>query len=335
MSVRAGGHRRCPRLEPGRRTRSPDVQLIWCNHSRRTREVRSWAESRSSGRRVRSRQAESHRRRCRLACLFRGLQGAPKSLGEPTGQYGCPDRGRGAGNASQQGSIPARFLLACSPGDVLRRAECAPLLIALVGATAYYAAARLAANQFSREAWFETAGLLLIMGLAVAVLYFAEGSEIAVTTVLDRDEDELGLTDSTKSRLRKLRDSVNDFVSGRQFIVVVVVVLFAGLCEEFAKNAPKPPASWHASFLFTDGVVKTYGFAFPILIALWLSQLFSKFVAQRRPVTFLQSPTTQKLLVAGVWLGRTVMVGFVSTRLVRFFLRNKADDARSPSRVKL
>jgi hypothetical protein len=204
----------------------------------------------------------------------------------------------------------------------------------LLVATVCYGGARLAAGAYSREAWFETSGFVLLIVLAVVVLYFAEGSEIAVTTVLDRDEGELILSEEAKSALADLRRYDKDFVSGRQFIVVVIVVLFAALCEQYADAAaPKWPIF---SVFFISGVVKAYGFAFPILTALWLSQLFAKFVAQKRPATFVQSAFTRYVIIQpSLWLGRTVMVGLISHGLTGIALRRKADDPRAPSRVKL
>ncbi len=213
------------------------------------------------------------------------------------------------------------------------------LFLYLMSATVVYAGVRLAAGGFSRTAWFDTAGAFVWMVGFIVLLYFAEGSEIAVTTIVDRNEDELVLSSSAKALLRRLNDNINDFVSGRQFIVIVLVVLFAAFCEDFvrysaelAKTAVIPP-HWLVAAFFSPIPVKFYAFGFPILTALWLSQLYSKFVAQRRPVTFFQD--ARRIIAPSLWLGRTVMVGFVSTKLAAYALRGKPEDARTPSRSKM
>jgi hypothetical protein len=166
------------------------------------------------------------------------------------------------------------------------------VLFLMVFTTLVYALARMDAGKYTPESLFVTLGLLVLIAIFVFCLYFAEGSEIAVTTVLDRDEDELDLG-AASGKLQELRDGTDHFVSGRQFIVVVLVVVFAAFCEAFARNSPTAPTSWHISWLFTPLAINLYAFAFPILTALWLSQLYSKFVAQRRPATFFRTAQAQ------------------------------------------
>jgi len=208
--------------------------------------------------------------------------------------------------------------------------------LALILATAVYTAARILSDH-SAISIFITLGLLALIALFVAALYFSEGCEIAATTLLDRDEDELDLGNTVRV-LGDLRDNIQEFVSGRQLIVLILVIGFAAFCEAFATNAPHAQmlaTDWRTSWLFDDVAINIYAFVFPILTALWLSQLLSKFIATRRPATFFRSPFAQIIVRFGIWIGRTLRVGDVSVVLSEQVLKNRPDDARTASRKKL
>lgn len=206
------------------------------------------------------------------------------------------------------------------------------LLGLLIGATLLYAASRLYAGGFSTESWSVTGALLLLIATFIIVLYYAEGAEIAVTTIVGLEDERV--SGSATEVLAQLRDDTGDFVSGRQFIVVALVVLFTGFCEAYASSAPDAPASWRVTSFFSPIAKHIYASAFPIITALWLSQLFSKYVAHHRPTTFFHDPLAQLIVRPSIWLGRTLLLGHVSVWLTKQSLAGKKDDLRVSSRGK-
>jgi len=208
------------------------------------------------------------------------------------------------------------------------------IILLLGGMTLIYACVGLVNNLTAVQAFSAIAALGFFAFFLVA-LYFAEGSEIAATTVLERDEDELDLGNAANA-LPELRRHADEFISGRQLIVVVLVIVFAAYCEQLSNNAQQPSGTPAVlSWVFLDPVKHAYGYVCPILAALWVSQLYSKFVAQRRPAAFFRSPAAQFVFALSIRLGRFFRVGDVSTLFSELALVRKPDDARTASRAKL
>ena len=216
------------------------------------------------------------------------------------------------------------------------------LVLALVAMTIAYAAARLLIDRSLGQV-FATLGLIGLICLWIVALYFAEGCEIAVFTVLDRDEDEQELG-GTASLLADLREHIDEFLSGRQLVVLILVIVFAAMCEAFAHDAsqaaaklgPATPLAYpYISWAFNPLLVNAYSYVFPILTALWLSQLFSKFIAQHRPATFFRAPLAQFAVRLSIALGKNLRVGDVSVLLSERILKKRKEEPRIASRSRL
>ena len=166
-------------------------------------------------------------------------------------------------------------------------------------------------------------------------LRIAEGAEIAVTMVLDRDDEQLA---SHAVRLdlksvRQLRSQLDEFVAGRQFLVVVMVVSLQVMClfleraGTSAVGAPGEPQWLNIVLRFDERGL--YAFWFPIVAVLVNAQLPSKFAAQQHPMRYFSDDLTQLVIRASILVGSILGLG----ALVKRF--GTVEAPAEPSRLQL
>ncbi|HWT06854.1 MAG TPA: hypothetical protein VN224_13915 [Xanthomonadales bacterium] len=163
-------------------------------------------------------------------------------------------------------------------------------------------------------------GVVALVGfiLLICILYFAEGAEIAVTTILDRDEDQIPV--EHHERIRRLRSRHGDFLTGRQLIVVLMVLLLGSICDWLAtrtvdlvyQDSLIPGTSqipdWIRNIV-SFPPINLYAYLFPAFSVLLFAQLYSKFVIHRRPQRFFASYWTQAVIWRSVPIGKIVRFG--------------------------
>jgi hypothetical protein len=121
--------------------------------------------------------------------------------------------------------------------------------------------------------------LWYIMGFGVAmwVLFFGEGTEIAYTNLHDKDAEQVPI-DLQKSFARLVKSEQVRFISGRQLLVVFAIVGMTLLCElvsnvEVIANVKWPSEKDIATLAFYR---HAFSLLFPAFFAFWFAQLPSK-----------------------------------------------------------
>jgi hypothetical protein len=175
----------------------------------------------------------------------------------------------------------------------------------------------------------------IVIVVLLLALRIAEGSEIAVTMVLNRDDEQLaahpvGLNLKT---VANLRENVDDFVSGRQ-LLVAIIVLAVGLTCTLLERAGTTTAGIAAEPMWLNGFLvldrpEAYAFWFPIVAVLVFAQLPSKFAAQQHPMSFFAEGSTQFIIALSSNLARYLGLGSLMRRFAA------PEEAPEPSRLQL
>jgi hypothetical protein len=164
----------------------------------------------------------------------------------------------------------------------------------------------------------------VLIFVLLAVLYFAEGAEIAVTRLLDRDDEQLEtVTGIDMHRIRWVRKEHENFATGRQIIVVLCVIALTVTCGALAEDSKRAitteSAQHHGSLREPSWMVPiakatfadAYVLLFPALGVLVAAQIPSKSRAQRRPIRSWLSGFTQFMIALSIVVGRLSLIGFV------------------------
>jgi len=204
------------------------------------------------------------------------------------------------------------------------------LFLVGVGLAIVYALAPVLYQRSLNGVFYAIVIVVLLLALRVA-----EGSEIAVTMVLDRDDEQLaahpvGLNLNT---VANLRENLDDFVSGRQLLVAILVLALGLACTLLervgmatAGMAVEP--AWLNSLLGFDHP-EAYAFWFPIVAVLVFAQLPSKFAAQQHPMGFFAERSTQFVIALSSNLAHYLGLGSLMKRFAA------PEEAPEPSRLQL
>jgi hypothetical protein len=172
--------------------------------------------------------------------------------------------------------------------------------------------------------------LALLVGLRAA-----EGAEVAANTILDRDDEQLERHPIRVdiSGVQKLRTQRTEFVTGRQFLVTLLVLglgLVCFLLEQTGSDASGyyTEPQWLNAFLKFDQA-ELYAFWFPVVAALVFAQLPSKIAAERRPMHVYANWLTQFVIRTSCWIGRTLGLALMVES------GGTAEDDAEPSRLQL
>lgn len=179
----------------------------------------------------------------------------------------------------------------------------------------------------------------VLFAIVVVVLLFAlrvaEGAEIAVTMILDRDDEQLAghAVSVDMGCVKSLRTSLDDFVTGRQLLVVTLVLVLGLVCT-LLERAGFEAADQQGEPLWLSAILKwdrpeAYAFWFPVVAVLVFAQLPSKFAAQQRPMRFFSNPFTQLLITLSSGIGRGLGLGLLMNQL------GAPEGPAEPSRLQL
>ena len=179
----------------------------------------------------------------------------------------------------------------------------------------------------------------VLYAVVIVVLLFAlriaEGAEIAVTMVLNRDDEQITRHPVRVdiSAVANLRKGLDDFVTGRQLLVAVLVLALGLLCTLLERTGAaaagqKGEPEWLNSLLAFDRP-EVYAFWFPVVAVLVFAQLPSKFAAQRRPMRFFADGLTQLVVRISSTIGGVLRLG----SLIRGFAT--PEEPAEPSRLQL
>jgi len=182
----------------------------------------------------------------------------------------------------------------------------------------------------------------LVIAVLVFILYYAEGAELAVTKILDRDEDQI--PERQHERVRWLREHNDDFLTGRQLFVVLAVLLLGLICDWLYRSSValtsdaaglvnlSMPVMLRNTILFPP--MKLYAYIFPAFSVLLFAQLYSKFVIHRRPQRFFDAYWTQLVILCSVPVGHVVRLGLPAW-LVDAVVKKQCEDDVGASRLQL
>ncbi len=179
---------------------------------------------------------------------------------------------------------------------------------------------------------------LVFILVVLVFLHFAEGAELAVTTMLDRDHDQIAA--SLQKRVDGVRRRLDDFVAGRQFLVTVAALTLPFLCGDLESDAVSVAAQYSDTMpnwlwqIVTFDQPKSYAYWFPVFSIFFFSQLYSKYIVQKRPQTFFANPATGLVINISSWVGRAVRFGLPDW-LVDWAVRRTSDPEPGPSRLQM
>lgn len=228
------------------------------------------------------------------------------------------------------------------------------IALVLVAMAILYFLARLTINWGEASAYMGAIIVLLIL------MFFAEGTEIAVTSLKDKDPDQirnlklrsiiLRLTGSDMpashpQREHRARTEQRAFITGRQMITVGSVVglaafcgLLSGLPDTPSDKALLPPyllnskVNWVWTYLSSQVARGLFTFFFPTFIALWYAQIVSKFLATDNPLAIAGLGPSLAIIEVSAALGRLLRLGAPSEFPMRFWKGGVVEKFR-PSRA--
>lgn len=151
------------------------------------------------------------------------------------------------------------------------------------------------------------AALILVV---LVILFVVEGAEIAAVGLSDKDPDQID-EESPRNSLIRLKEALELFFTGRQLIVVSLIVWLTFLSGDLASIEPITDRNGILKVSTSKAVTGLFAFAFPTFIVLWFAQLLPKFLAQENPLRMFSWPITRAFLYVSISLGKT-QLGFPS-----------------------
>jgi hypothetical protein len=151
--------------------------------------------------------------------------------------------------------------------------------------------------------------------LAFLVIFYGEGTELAVASLIDKDPEQF--PESLRADFERLRSSPHVFfISGRQLLVVfaiVVLTLLSASLADFSLITQSPPHLMPRLFLATAPLRSAqaeaaFSLLFPTFLALWFMQLPPKFIAYESPLIAYSWQLTRATIAAALFLGRNLRV---------------------------
>jgi hypothetical protein len=169
--------------------------------------------------------------------------------------------------------------------------------------------------------WARDIGIILLLIL----LFYGEGSDVAVARLYDRDPEQLIKSHPEQAELLKAlqqSESGDLFIVGRQLIVVSAIVVITMLVDNLAdvSNLTAGPLTSTARAIGPAHAI--FSLVFTTFVALWFSQLPSKFIAHERPLTVFKWYATMNLIRLSRFIGRfrgiSITSTFVRDRILMF-----------------
>jgi hypothetical protein len=154
----------------------------------------------------------------------------------------------------------------------------------------------------------------IAISLELAVLFLAEGVEISVTMLLDKDAEQIPIQcRESFQQLVESRDFHNRapeklFMSGRQLLVTIAAVALTFTCEGLSKHWTPEHAPW---------IVDVFKFGFPVIIILWFAQLLPKYLARANPVTTYAWYFSRALIRTSIGIEKMLYIGAPSDLMLQ------------------
>ena len=161
---------------------------------------------------------------------------------------------------------------------------------------------------------------LISIVFLLTVLFYSEGSDVAVSRLCDKDPDQL--PEYLRPAFRALQESNPEvFISGRQLLAVFAVVALTLLCSRLSNVSNLYCGSLTPMAHEMGGLRDAYAFVFPIFFALWFAQLPPKFIAHERPLTAFGWACSRATISVSIFLGRALRVDGPSGKFKNLLLR--------------
>jgi hypothetical protein len=190
--------------------------------------------------------------------------------------------------------------------------------------------------QFERQPltllWF-----VVGFGVAMWLMFFGEGTEIAYTNLHDKDPEQV--PPDLQASFAKLVDSEQVlFISGRQLLVVFAIVGMTLLCELVSDVGAGAKVRWPSD----EGVATlayyrhAFSLLFPAFFAFWFAQLPSKMISHESALMAYRWPPMRWAIGWSMLIGESLRIEGPSSHLKELVarkLRRGDEDVLKPSRA--
>lgn len=173
-------------------------------------------------------------------------------------------------------------------------------------------------------------------GVVMWLMFFGEGTEIAYTTLHDKDPEQVPEF-LQKGFAKLVKSDQVGFISGRQLLVVFAIVGMTLLCELVSDVGSDDPARPYAQYIETLADFRyLFTLLFPSFFAFWFAQLPSKMIAHESALMAYRWAPMRWAMTWSMFIGNGLRVEGPSKplkELVARSLRRGDEDVLKPSRA--